>query len=102
MQNQSSSMLTLSSIEPEMNGFGWYHAVTRELFHAKTMYFHQLNVCKHVPFHLGIYMYTQKGGHVKQESALSLVHVLSMSQLICKQSAGTAKCSFICRLEWDL
>ena len=46
-------MLTLSSIEPEMNGFGRYHAVTRELFHAKTAYFRQLNARKRVPFHPG-------------------------------------------------
>ena len=49
-----SSMLTSSSIKPKVNGFGWYHAVTRELFHAKTVYFHHLNTCKRVPFHLGM------------------------------------------------
>ena len=46
-------MLTLSLIEPEMNGFGRYHAVTREFFRAKTVYFCQLNVRKRVPFHPG-------------------------------------------------
>ena len=46
-------MMTLSSIEPEMNGFGRYHAVTRDFFHAKTVYFRQLNVHKCVPFHPG-------------------------------------------------
>ena len=46
-------MLTLSSIEPEMNGVGRYRAVTRELFHAKTAYFRQLNARKRVPFHPG-------------------------------------------------
>ena len=49
-------MLTLSSIEPEMNGLGQYRAVTRELFHAKTAYFSQLNARKRVPFHPGKYM----------------------------------------------
>ena len=53
MQNQSSSMLTLSLIKSEINGFGRYHVVTHELFHAKTTYFRQLNTCKRVPFHLG-------------------------------------------------
>ena len=53
MQNQSSSMFTLSSIKPEMNGFGRYRAVTCEFFHVKTAYFRQLNAHKRVPFHPG-------------------------------------------------
>ena len=47
-------MLTLSSIEPEMNGLGQYRAVTHELFHAKTAQFRQLNAHKRVPFHPGM------------------------------------------------
>ena len=58
VQNQSSSMLTSSSIEPEMNGLGRYHAVSRELFRTKTAYFCQLNTLKCVPFHLGIHYKT--------------------------------------------
>ena len=46
-------MVTLSSIEPEMNGFGRYRVVTREFFHAKTVYFRQLNARKRIPFHPG-------------------------------------------------
>ena len=45
-------MLTLSLIKPEMNGFGRYRALIRELFYVKTTYFCQLNVHKCVPFHL--------------------------------------------------
>ena len=48
-------MLTSASIEPDVNGFGRYRAVTCKLFHAKTTDFHQLNVCKRVPFHLGMH-----------------------------------------------
>ena len=38
-----SEQLHVDSIEPETNGFGQYHAVTRKLFHAKSAYFRQLN-----------------------------------------------------------
>ena len=64
-------MLTLSSIEPEMNGVGRYRAVTRELFHAKTAYFRQLNARKRVPFHPGTaskpdtYIRVCMSGHTK-------------------------------------
>ena len=49
-------MLTSSSIEPEVNGSGWYRVVTRELFHTKIVYFGRLNAHKRVPFYLGTCM----------------------------------------------
>ena len=52
-------MLTSSSIEPEMNGFGRYCAVTRELFHVKTTCFRQLHAHKRVPFHLGVHVHVE-------------------------------------------
>ena len=65
-------MLTLSSIEPEMNGFGWYRAVTREFFHAKTAYFCQLNARKRIPFHSGCLITSDLGKFACGDEVVSL------------------------------
>ena len=75
-------MLTLSSIEPEMNGFGRYRAVTREFFHAKTAYFCQLNARKRVPFHPGVASYPDPLREGERAWYTLCVHVLVSQQTL--------------------